>query len=59
MQRFNMSATLLYKAHRDITPALILVHFWQRHLRGEDSGFSSVKILSYVCYSDITSDHTR
>jgi hypothetical protein len=22
-----MSATLLYKAHRDMTPALILVHF--------------------------------
>jgi hypothetical protein len=27
MQRFNVSATLLYKAHRDTTPALILAHF--------------------------------
>jgi hypothetical protein len=27
MQRFNVSATLFYKAHRDMTPALILVHF--------------------------------
>jgi hypothetical protein len=54
-----MSATLLYKVHCDIAPALILIHFWQQHLRGEDSGFSSVKVLRYVCYSDITSDYTR
>jgi hypothetical protein len=57
-QRFNTSATLLYKAHRDITPALNLVHFGNDIYAEKISAFSA-KVLSYVCYFDITTVHTR
>ena len=62
MQVLNRSAVLLYKAHRDIIPGLILVistttftYLIYEYHSGESSDFNIVKILRYVCTTGIAS----